>query len=274
MPELPEVQTVVNGIKSKIINLKVLRFQKYTNKLRYPIQRDLASQIEGHNVTMIFRRAKYIIINLSNNKSIILHLGMSGRILIECSKKKIKHTHFCIFFNKNLVLQFIDPRRFGYIFLNKTDTIADHKFFKNLGVEPLSKKFNAPFLIKLVSHKHTSIKNIIMNQKYVAGIGNIYASEALFVSGINPAKLGSSLLEKDCANLIRAIKVILRKSIKLGGSSINDYTMISGKMGYFQNKLKVYGRAGFKCIKKSCQSSILRIEIAQRSTFYCPKCQK
>ena len=275
MPELPEVQTVVNGIKSKIKNHKILRFEKYISKLRYPIQRNLSLKIEGYKVTAVFRRGKYIIINLSNNRSLIIHLGMSGRIIIAKNNKKyFKHTHFCILFNKNLVLQFIDPRRFGYLLVTKTALLEKHKFFENLGVEPLSKKFNFKYLMNLLQNKKSPIKNIIMNQKYIVGVGNIYAAEALFMSGIDPIKLGNDLTKGDCINLVRAVKDVLRKSIKLGGSSINDHTMISGKIGYFQNKLQVYGREGLKCRKRSCQSSILRIVIAQRSTFYCAQCQK
>ncbi len=275
MPELPEVQTVVNGIKSKIKNHKILKLKKYISKLRYPIQKDLSSKVENCEVITVFRRAKYIIINLSNNKSLIIHLGMSGRIIIVKSNKRIyKHTHICIFFNKNLVLQFIDPRRFGYLFVTETVSLESNRFFINLGIEPLSKEFNYLYLTKLLHNKKSPIKNIIMNQKYLVGVGNIYAAEALFMSGINPSKLGNDLTKGDCINLVRAVKDVLRKSIKLGGSSINDHTMISGKMGYFQNKLKVYGREGLKCRKRSCQSQILRIVIAQRSTFYCTECQK
>ncbi len=275
MPELPEVQTVVNGIKSKIKNHKVLKLKKYINKLRYPIQKDLSSKVKDCKVLTVFRRAKYIIINLSNNKSLVLHLGMSGRIIIVKNNKKIyKHTHICIFFDKNIVLQFIDPRRFGNIFVTETPLLKNNKLFKNLGVEPLSEQFNFKYLSKLVKGKKTSIKNIIMNQKYIVGVGNIYASEALFLSGINPSNIGNSITKPNSIKLVNAIKFVLREAIKLGGSSINDHTMISGKMGYFQNKLKVYEREGLKCRKRTCQSPIIRIVIAQRSTFYCARCQK
>ncbi len=144
----------------------------------------------------------------------------------------------------------------------------------NLGVEPLIEKFNDRYLLNVTKNKKSPIKNIIMNQKYIVGVGNIYASEALFLSGINPKNMGCSLTRQDCIKLVKAIKNVLKKSIKLGGSSINDHTMISGKMGYFQNKLQVYGREGLKCRKRTCQSPIIRIVIARRSTFYCTECQK
>ena len=275
MPELPEVQTVVNGIKSKINKHKILRFKKYISKLRYPIQKNLSSKVESSTVTTVFRRAKYIIINLSNNRSLVIHLGMSGRIIIvKNNKKKFKHTHFSILFEKKLVFQFIDPRRFGYIFVTETASLERHRFFVNLGVEPLIKQFNDRYLLNVTKNKKSPIKNIIMNQKYIVGVGNIYASEALFMSGIHPSRLGKDITKRDCEKLVRAIKSVLKKSIKLGGSSINDHTMVSGKMGYFQNKLYVYGREGLKCVKRSCQSPIIRIVIAQRSSFYCSECQK
>ena len=275
MPELPEVQTVVNGIKSKINKHKILRFKKYISKLRYPIQKNLSSKVESSTVTTVFRRAKYIIINLSNNRSLVIHLGMSGRIIIvKNNKKKFKHTHFSILFDKNLVFQFIDPRRFGYIFVTETASLETHRFFVNLGVEPLIEQFNDRYLLNVTKNKKSPIKNIIMNQKYIVGVGNIYASEALFMSGIHPSRLGKDITKRDCQKLVRAIKSVLKKSIKLGGSSINDHTMVSGKMGYFQNKLYVYGREGSKCAKRSCQSPIIRIVIAQRSSFYCSECQR
>ena len=275
MPELPEVQTVVNGIKSKINKHKILRFKKYISKLRYPIQKNLSSKVESSTITTVFRRAKYIIFNLSNNRSLVIHLGMSGRIIIvKNNKKKFKHTHFSIIFNKNLVVQFIDPRKFGYIFVTETASLERHKFFVNLGVEPLIRQFNYRYLLDVTKNKKSPIKNIIMNQKYIVGVGNIYASEALFISGIHPSRLGKDITKQDCQKLVRAIKSVLKKSIKFGGSSINDHTMVSGKMGYFQNKLHVYGREGLKCAKRSCQSLIIRIVIARRSSFYCSECQR
>ena len=144
----------------------------------------------------------------------------------------------------------------------------------NLGVEPLIEQFNDRYLLNVTKNKKSPIKNIIMNQKYIVGVGNIYASEALFMSGIHPSRLGKDITKQDCEKLVRAIKSVLKKSIKLGGSSINDHTMVSGKMGYFQNKLYVYGREGSKCVKRSCQSPIIRIVIAQRSSFYCSECQR
>ena len=276
MPELPEVQTVVNGIKSKLIGLKIKDTEVFTKKLRYPVPINLKNKINNSSLLDVERRAKYIILRLSNDYSLIIHLGMSGRIVIGKKKglKSIKHTHFQLYFSNDLVLQFIDPRRFGCILLRETSKLLEERLLKHLGVEPLDKSFNHKYLHEIASNKTSPIKSIIMNQKYVVGVGNIYASESLFLSNISPFKIGSKLTLSESDRLVRSIKRVLKKSIQMGGSSINDHTMISGKLGHYQNKLQVYGRDGQKCRNKSCQLPIIRIVIAQRSTFYCSSCQK
>ena len=276
MPELPEVQTVIDGIKPKILNKKILGFKKYVSKLRYPISQSIRSRINGKLVKSLYRRAKYIIIDLEDNESIIIHLGMSGRIVILESgdSQLFKHTHFIIKFSNQIKLLYIDPRRFGLIKVLPSNSLFKSKIFIHLGVEPLSKEFSGRNLKKICEHKKSSIKSIIMNQKNVVGVGNIYASEALFLAKINPLKKSSSLTIQECNLIVQSVKKVLNKSIKQGGSSINDYAMVSGKLGNYQNKLEVYGREGSICRKRTCQSKILRIVIAHRSTFYCPICQK
>ena len=167
--------------------------------------------------------------------------------------KSIKHTHFQLYFSNDLVLQLIDPRRFGCILLRKTSKLLEEKLLKRLGVEPLSKSFNQNYLHEIASNKASSIKSIIMNQKYIVGVGNIYASESLYLSRISPFKIGNKLTISESDRLVRSIKRVLKKSIQMGGSSINDHTMISGKLGHYQNKLQVYGRDGQKCRNKSCK---------------------
>ena len=276
MPELPEVQTVIEGIKPKILNKKILDFKKYVSKLRYPISQSIKNKIKGRFVKAIYRRAKYIIIDLDNNQSIIVHLGMSGRIIILGSgnNKLSKHTHFIIKFSNKVELIYIDPRRFGLIKVLPSNSLFKSKIFNHLGIEPLGKDFSGRYLKQVCENKKLSIKYTIMNQKYVVGVGNIYASESLFLAKINPLKASCLLSIQECNLLVQSVKKILNKSIKQGGSSINDYAMVSGKLGNYQNKLEVYGREGSICRKRTCQSEILRIVIAQRSTFYCPVCQK
>ncbi len=276
MPELPEVQTVIEGIKPKILNKKILDFKKYVSKLRYPISQSIKNKITGKLVKAIYRRAKYIIIDLENNQSIIIHLGMSGRIVILGSgnNQLFKHTHFIIQFSNKVKLIYIDPRRFGLIKVLPSNSLFKSKIFNHLGVEPLNKEFSGKYLKKVCENKQSSIKSTIMNQKNVVGVGNIYASESLFLAKVNPLKASYLLSIQECNLIVQSVKKVLIKSIKQGGSSINDYAMVSGKLGNYQNKLDVYGRGGSICRKRTCQSEILRIVIAQRSTFYCPVCQK
>ena len=276
MPELPEVQTVIEGIKPKILNKRIIDFKKYIPKLRYPISQSIRKKVKGKFVKAIYRRAKYIIIDLENNQSIVIHLGMSGRIIISGSgsSQSSKHTHFIIKFSDKVKLIYIDPRRFGLIRVLPSDSLLKSKIFNHLGVEPLDKEFSGRCLKKICENKKSSIKSTIMNQKYVVGIGNIYASESLFLAKVNPLKISCSLSIQECNLIVQSVKQVLNKSINQGGSSINDYAMVSGKLGNYQNKLEVYGREGLICRKRTCQSEILRIVIAQRSTFYCPVCQK
>mgnify|MGYP001179871593 FL=1 len=275
MPELPEVQTVIEGIKPKILNKKILDFTKYVSKLRYPISQSIRKKINGRLVKSIYRRAKYIIIDLENNQSIVIHLGMSGRIVVLGSgdNQLSKHTHFIIKFSNKIELIYIDPRRFGLIKIIPSNLLPKSKIFNHLGIEPLSKEFNERHLKKICEKKKSSIKSTLMNQKNVVGVGNIYASESLFLAKVNPLKVSSQLSIHECNLIVKSVKKVLNKSIKQGGSSINDYAMVSGKLGNYQNKLEVYGREGSICRKRTCKSEILRIVIAQRSTFYCPVCQ-
>jgi len=276
MPELPEVQTVINGIKPKIFGKEIIDFKKYTPKLRYPIAASIRKKTIGKFVKSIYRRAKYIIIDLEDNQSIVIHLGMSGKIIIlESGGRKLsKHTHFIIKFSNEIDLIYIDPIRFGLIKVLPSNSLFKSKIFNHLGVEPLGKEFSGRYLKKMCENKKSSIKSTLMNQKNVVGVGNIYSSESLFLAKVNPLKKSSLLTIQECNLIVQSVKKVLNKSIKQGGSSINDYAMVSGKLGNYQNKLEVYGREGSICRKRTCQSEILRIVIAQRSTFYCPVCQK
>ncbi len=276
MPELPEVETVIRGINTRLLNQTINKCDLSSKKLRYPLTRNFKNSVIFTKVISISRRAKYILINLNNNKTIIIHLGMSGRIILTSNNKnlKFKHTHMTLYFTNNIIAKFIDPRRFGCLLIIDTRDIFQNRLFKHLGPEPLSKNFNPSYLLNSCQNRKSTIKSIIMNQSIVVGVGNIYASESLFLSGINPVKRGSIITFDQCIELVRNIKFILNRAIKLGGSSINDYSMVNGMLGYFQNELKVYDREGENCIKKTCNGRILRIVISQRSTFYCSQCQK
>ena len=277
MPELPEVETVSQGIKSKLLNHKISNVIVKRRDLRFRMDTKLEQKITNTKINSVSRRAKYILINLDNGLTVIIHLGMSGRIVVEdlkSSKNIFKHTHLEIITTGKKKMKFIDPRRFGSVLLHETNNLNTHKLIKNLAPEPLTKEFNATYLFKALKGRSANIKSIIMNQFIVVGVGNIYASESLYKAKIRPGRQAKSLSLTECVLLAKSIKKVLKRSIKLGGSSINDYSLVDGNLGFFQREFEVYGKEGKICRKKTCHSKILRIVIAQRSSFYCSKCQK
>jgi formamidopyrimidine-DNA glycosylase len=277
MPELPEVETVSQGIKSKLLNHKISKVIVKRRDLRFRMDTKLEQKITNTKINSVSRRAKYILINLDNGLTVIIHLGMSGRIVVEdlkSSKNVFKHTHLEIITTGKKKMKFIDPRRFGSVLLHETNNLNTHKLIKNLAPEPLTKEFNATYLFKALKGRSANIKSIIMNQFIVVGVGNIYASESLYKAKIRPGRQAKSLSLTECVLLTKSIKKVLKRSIKLGGSSINDYSLVDGNLGFFQSEFEVYGKEGKICRKKTCHSKILRIVIAQRSSFYCSKCQK
>ena len=277
MPELPEVETVSQGIKSKLLNHKISKVIVKRRDLRFRMDTKLEQKITNTKINSVSRRAKYILINLDNGLTVIIHLGMSGRIVVEdlkSSKNIFKHTHLEIITTGKKKMKFIDPRRFGSLLLHETNNLNTHELIKNLAPEPLTKEFNATYLFKALKGRSANIKSIIMNQFIVVGVGNIYASESLYKAKIRPGRQAKSLSLTECVLLAKSIKKVLKRSIKLGGSSINDYSLVDGNLGFFQREFEVYGKEGKICRKKTCHSKILRIVIAQRSSFYCSKCQK
>jgi len=277
MPELPEVETVSQGIKSKLLNHKISKVIVKRRDLRFRMDTKLEKKITNTKINSVSRRAKYILINLDNGLTVIIHLGMSGRIVVEdlkSYKNIFKHTHLEIITTGKKKMKFIDPRRFGSVLLHETNNLNTHKLIKNLAPEPLTKEFNATYLFKALKGRSANIKSIIMNQFIVVGVGNIYASESLYKAKIRPGRQAKSLSLAECALLAKSVKKVLKRSIKLGGSSINDYSLVDGNLGFFQREFEVYGKEGKICRKKTCHSKILRIVIAQRSSFYCSKCQK
>ena len=277
MPELPEVETVSQGINSKLLNHKISKVIVKRRDLRFRMDTKLEQKITNTKINSVSRRAKYILINLDNGLTVIIHLGMSGRIVVEdlkSSKNIFKHTHLEIITTGKKKMKFIDPRRFGSVLLHETNNLNTHKLIKNLAPEPLTKEFNATYLFKALKGRSANIKSIIMNQFIVVGVGNIYASESLYKAKIRPCRQAKSLSLTECVLLAKSIKKVLKRSIKLGGSSINDYSLVDGNLGFFQSEFEVYGKEGKICRKKTCHSKILRIVIAQRSSFYCSKCQK
>ncbi len=273
MPELPEVENLVRQLKSSILNHTILSSVVLSPRLRREIPKDLSKNTTETNINEITRRAKYIIITLSNSHSLIIHLGMTGRINIkQGSYAPEKHDHMIMHLSDNLTMVYNDPRRFGLIDLTKTIGLYEHKLFNHLGVEPLSEDFHSAYLLKKLRDKKSAIKNAIMNNEIIVGIGNIYASEALFLSHIRPDRVAGSITEIEATLLVESIKKILQQAIDSGGSSIRDFVSIDNKKGGFQKLFKVYGRRGSKCF--DCGAMIEKITQAGRSSFFCPQCQK
>ena len=269
MPELPEVETTVKGLgpilKQKILNVKI-----HTTKLRFKIPKEISNILCNSRISNIRRIAKYIIIDLDKEYSLIMHLGMSGRIKTTFSKhKKNKHDHFIIFFGNGNILTYNDPRKFGYIDIVKTKHLLKKKYITNLGIDALSPELKPKILFDKISKSEVPIKQILLNQRLIAGIGNIYASEILFDAKISPLILGKDLQISLILKLIRSIRKILNKAIKFGGSSIRDYRSTDGTLGNFQSNFKVYNNEG----KKISGDKVKKIVQYGRSTFYCPNLQ-
>tara|TARA_B100000700_G_scaffold85580_1_gene96225 strand:- start:22536 stop:23348 length:813 start_codon:yes stop_codon:yes gene_type:complete len=270
MPELPEVETTVNSLNI-LINKKVIKLNIYVKKLRYPLQRNNLFKIINTKIINIRRIAKYIIIDFNNLKSIIIHLGMSGRLKISKNYKlKDKHDHLIFEFNNELSLIFNDPRRFGFVDIFKSDNINNLRYINKLGIDALDNNLSEEYLYKKFFKSKVCIKQLLLNQHIVAGIGNIYASEILFDAKISPLRKGKNLKKYQFGTILKSTKKILKKAIKSGGSSINDYVSPDGTLGNFQKNFCVYGKEGLKIngyiIKK--------IVICGRSTFFCPQIQK
>ena len=268
MPELPEVETTVRAISS-FKNKKLEKVIIHNRNLRWKIEKDLEDLSANKKILNISRRAKYILMQLSDH-CLMIHLGMSGKLRIQKRKDNFfkKHDHVEFIF-KNEKIIFNDVRRFGSIHITKD--VNKHPLIESLGIEPLSKNFNKNYLYKLCNHSDLDIKKLIMDQKKIVGVGNIYASESLFISSISPLRKAKKIKLEDCDKLVKAIKKILRYAIKMGGTTLRDFYSADGSEGYFKLKLSVYGLENEAC--KRCGQKIKKIVIGQRSTFYCSSCQ-
>tara|TARA_X000000950_G_scaffold30496_1_gene32970 strand:- start:283 stop:1101 length:819 start_codon:yes stop_codon:yes gene_type:complete len=269
MPELPEVETTVKGL-SVILSQKISSAKIHTSKLRFKIPNNIVNILRNSKISNLRRIAKFIIIDLDTYYSLVIHLGMSGRLkTISSNYKRIKHDHFVLYFESKITLIYHDPRKFGFIDIVKTKDLQKQKYIMSLGVDALSPLLTAQMIFEKISKSEVPIKQILLNQKLIAGIGNIYASEILFDSKISPLTLGKDLEISLIMKLIKSIKKILKKAIKYGGSSIRDYKSIDGTLGNFQSNFKVYNKEG----KKIGDDEVKKIVQYGRSTFYCPKLQ-
>lgn len=271
MPELPEVETCKNGIAPYILHQVIVDVIVRHFQLRWPIPKNIKSLIKNQKILDIQRRAKYIIVTLEQGY-LLLHLGMSGHFYI-CSPQTPlqKHDHIDFVFSPNLCLRYHDPRRFGAIIWTQSSPFL-HPLLIHLGPEPLDQLFDEKYLYQISRKRTTPIKNFIMNPKIVVGIGNIYANEALFQSKIHPLMPAGKLSLKAYRTLVEQIKMILTQAIIAGGTTLNDFKQSDGKPGYFKQNLQVYGRRQQKCYQ--CGTLIETITCGQRSSFFCPNCQK
>lgn len=271
MPELPEVETCLRGISPHLIKQKVNKVILRHHQLRWPIPKNIATELPGQRFINIERRSKYLLFH-TETKMMIIHLGMSGVLrIVDKSTPAAKHDHCDILFANKYILRLTDPRRFGAL-LWTHHQVDSHPLLQYLGPEPLSKEFNTNYFYNSSRNRQTCIKTFMMNSKIVVGIGNIYANEILFCAGISPMKPAGKLSKEETSKLVAATKKILAKAIQQGGTTIKDFLNSSGKPGYFQQMLKVYSRAGEKCTK--CHTLLSQIKIAQRKTVFCPSCQK
>jgi formamidopyrimidine-DNA glycosylase len=288
MPELPEVETVMTGLKPALEGHRFTHVETRRKDLRIPFPKDFAKRLMGRKVVKLWRRAKYIMADLDDGETLVIHLGMSGRMAVFARNQSHrlgqfhydpppdemgKHDHVVFDTDAPARILFNDHRRFGLMTLIDSDKIETHKLFKDVGVEPLSGDFDADFLKAALKDKKTPIKSALLDQRLIAGLGNIYVCEALWRAKISPRRRASRVKPVEIAPLVTAIKEVLREAVKAGGSSLRDHKQVHGELGYFQHHFAVYGRA-----KKLCQRAddgvIKRITQAGRSSFYCPVCQK
>lgn len=270
MPELPEIETIRRGLQD-LVGQKVNQVFRSDKKMRFGSTLDL-NLINKAKITEITRRARYLILNFDNSKSLIMHLGMSGKVTRCDEFEELKHDHFaCLLSDKSWIV-LNDPRRFGFMDLVESKHLNQHKMLAKLGPEPLSDEFNAKYLKEQLQKKKMNIKTTMMDNVIVVGVGNIYINESLLNSKISPLREACSLKDTEIKKLITSIKTIISKAIELGGSSINDYVDAKGDLGNFQNTFKVYGRENEKCLL--CNNLIRKIKQNGRSSFYCDHCQR
>ena len=288
MPELPEVEITKKTLQKYVKNQYILDVKINNYNLRYRIDKNFCNNLKGRKINKITRRSKYLIFHLSDKNYFIIHLGMSGRIFISQKKNQrlrldtsfyststpiTKHNHVCFFFKKNIVI-YNDVRRFGFIKYFKNTELEKSAHLKNLGIEPLSKDLTISYIKKNIYRFDKSIKNILMDQAFICGLGNIYVNEILYLSKVHPLRRSKSLNNLEIKSLFYYIKFVLKKSIRLGGSTIRDFHNSEGKSGKFQDTFKVYAQQGKRCIKKNCKGVIKKIVIGGRASFFCASCQK
>jgi formamidopyrimidine-DNA glycosylase len=301
MPELPEVETVRRGLQPAMEGAKIVKAEARRKDLRFPFQKDFVTRLEGQTVTGLGRRAKYLMADLASGDVLLMHLGMSGSFRVVAANSKRApgkfhyprnedraHDHVVFHMSSGATVIFNDPRRFGYMKIFARDRIEDEPLLKGLGPEPLGNEFDAAMLARACANRKTSLKAALLDQRVVAGLGNIYVCEALFRAHLSPRRLAATLATKagqrkgvaggeptdHAKRLVSAIHAVLNQAIKAGGSSLRDHRQTTGELGYFQHSFQVYDREGKKCESPGCGGIVRRFTQNGRSTFWCPKCQR
>jgi formamidopyrimidine-DNA glycosylase len=283
MPELPEVETVRRGLAPAMEGFVISRAQVNRPDLRWPFPENMAARLTGKRVLRLRRRSKYILADLDSGETALIHLGMSGRMLVSGDPlgqfvhghpAPEKHDHVVFEMENGARITFNDPRRFGAMDLFPTADGDSHPLLAAIGPEPLGNSFDENYLVTALSNRNTPMKSALLDQKTVAGLGNIYVCEALFRSKIHPARPARRVSKDRISRLVPVIRDVLSDAIRAGGSSLRDFRQADGELGYFQHSFDVYGREGEPCRFADCQSTIRRIVQSGRSTFYCPTCQR
>ncbi len=282
MPELPEVETVRRGLSPAMTGAVIARAEVNRPDLRWPFPPAMAERLTGRQVLGLRRRSKYILADLSGGETLLIHLGMSGRMLVSGDPLGIfahehpvaeKHDHVVLHMDNGARITFNDPRRFGAMDLMASTTADQHKLLASLGPEPLGNDFHEAHLIDAFRSKNAPVKSALLDQRIVAGLGNIYVCEALFRAGIAPTRKAGRIATRRVAHLVPIIRDVLSEAIEAGGSSLRDFRQADGELGYFQHRFDVYGREGQACHTPDCGADITRVVQSGRSSFYCRSCQ-
>ena len=271
MPELPEVETTVRALRARLTGRRVTGVVQRRADIRFPLPSDLEASLVGRRVAGFGRRAKYILGELEPDRTLLLHLGMSGRLLFD-GEVRWPHEHVTLSFDDGTVLRFVDPRRFGMLDLCETAGLASHRWLGHLGLEPLDPNFDGKALLGALAGRRTALKVALMDQRLVVGVGNIYASESLFRARLSPARTAGHLKPREAERLAAAVREVLEEAIVAGGSSLRDYVQTDGELGNFQRNFRVYDRAGKPC--PACGTAVERIVQGARATYVCLRCQR
>jgi formamidopyrimidine-DNA glycosylase len=292
VPELPEVETVRRGLEPVMAGARILRVEARRPDLRMPLPRDFAKRLAGETVLAVGRRAKYLVAQLGSGDMLVMHLGMSGSFRVGRDAEATPglfhhprgiaaaHDHVVFHLSSGATVTFNDPRRFGLMLIVQRGALEKHPLLRDVGPEPLDKSFDAALLAKACAGRKTSLKAALLDQRIVAGLGNIYVCEALHRARLSPKRRAGTIALRSgapharAAALVDAIKAVLADAIKAGGSSLRDHRRIDGELGYFQHHFRVYDREGQACVTPGCGGVVRRIVQNGRSTFFCPKCQK